>query len=660
MKIHKTISANIPNFSSRLSVPFEKAISEAVVNSIQANATNIDVKILYYDTGTIKRVEIIDNGDGFTDKNIDAFFDLHSDHKKEQGGKGIGRVSWFKYFDTVNVKSTFEIGPKYSSVLFSVASGRKGSDIEINEISAAPANVTSVTMTDFRGDALIVCEAEQLKHYFIKEMALMLFKKYEKNVKIKIVIEISDDNSVSSRATIEDSDIPTIVKKFTFEISFENNTHMFILNCIKLKTSFKNNVSTGFVAGERTLSNFSDALGITVHAPIAQFTGQYWLLLEAELFNKGRFSTEGRDRILIPDGKNLYGDDIKSQLKAEVSRCIVEFYDDIAPDFLTQRKAIIDEIEELYPQYANPVYKEHINGILVSTMGRIFKHDLLKKLNDVDFDKEYRVKQDLVKLLKKKPVDEKIVDATVDIARRTSEQAKNSLANYFWYRSIIIDQLQKYVEDNERSEDLLHTLFFRRFATEVQYSLENCIWLLDDKFMRFSYFASEAIVKNVVGDLYGEIDDIFYSQKRMDLFIKYDRPEGKEGCDCVVVEFKGLGATVDEKADAASQVRRKYAKSIRQRIPQVNNIFVYIITQIDEELRDNLLSDDFKHAYTRHGYIMTYYNIENRAYISFLSASVIIGDAKDRHEHFFDILKGNLSGNSVEDKLLAKSRAVLQ
>lgn len=247
--------------------------------------------------------------------------------------------------------------------------------------------------------------------------------------------------------------------------------------------------------------------------------------------------------------------------------------------------------------------------------------------------------------MKNKKINEKSVQEIAESAEKTSEQAKSVLSNYFWYRKAIIDQLDVFINNNEKSEELLHELFSKRYESTSSINLQNCIWLLDDKFMNFSYFASEGIIKQVINDIYGEHELDENSRKVMDLFIAFDRADDSLEKDCVIIEFKALGATSDEKANAASQVRRKYAKSIRKHAKNVRNIFVFIVTKIDNETKEGLKSDDFREAVTRYGTMMNYYNRENNAHICFLCASTVIGDAKDRHELFFKLLREELIAN---------------
>jgi hypothetical protein len=635
----RIFSANLDHFSSKLNASLEKAIAEAVVNSFQAHATVIDVNIKTFTDGKMEYIEVIDNGDGFTDKNLESFFDLHSDYKKDIGGKGIGRATWFKFFSCISVNSTFIHKNIYKNISFIFERNSRNINIE-KKISDTRENKTSVKMSIYFPRQQLYTLQSMLMPYLIKEMAIML---YRLKRKFEIHLNFFEEGKQHLSQIIDKNDVLAIEKKYDFDIKVERKKVKFTLNCIHLETTSGNKVETGFVAGERTLSNFEAALGLKVKAPTNQYSGQYWLLLESSIFNDGKFTSDDRERVIFPEGNDLWGSDIKYQIRSKLAAAIASYFEHIAPDYVTQKKEIIDEIYELYPQYAHPQYQRIIDEETIEALGRIDRHSLLKKLHEEDFSREYRFKNELTELMKSKKINEKSVEEVIESATKTSEQAKSILSNYFWYRKAIIEQLEIFINDNEKSEKLLHELFYKRFSTVEDIDLQNCIWLLDDKFMNFSYFASEGVIHDVITDIYGEYEIDHNSEKRMDLFIAFDSNQEETIKDCIVIEFKALGASRDEKANAASQVRRKYAQSIRRHAKNIGKIFIFIITYLDEITKEDLRSDDFRESVTRYGTIMNYYNYENDAHICFICASTIIGDAKDRHELFFKLLREELT-----------------
>jgi hypothetical protein len=94
---------------------------EAVMNSFQAikqatrkdkGSISIDIEreklLLPQDNPPVIRFRITDDGIGLTDDNFDSFNTAFSPQKIRIGGKGLGRFTWLKAFDGVQITSVFE------------------------------------------------------------------------------------------------------------------------------------------------------------------------------------------------------------------------------------------------------------------------------------------------------------------------------------------------------------------------------------------------------------------------------------------------------------------------------------------------------------------------------------------------------------------------
>ena len=102
----KQIVKKLPTTLKLLSI-----LEEAITNSIQANSTEVSI---YFDTidislledmRAVKNMTIVDNGDGFTDKNIDSFNHYLSEYKQDLGCKGIGRFTYLTICDDIKFYS---------------------------------------------------------------------------------------------------------------------------------------------------------------------------------------------------------------------------------------------------------------------------------------------------------------------------------------------------------------------------------------------------------------------------------------------------------------------------------------------------------------------------------------------------------------------------
>lgn len=55
----------------------------------------------------ISSFEIIDNGVGFNEENLNSFMESDSTYKAAIGGKGVGRFSWLIAFEKADIESIY-------------------------------------------------------------------------------------------------------------------------------------------------------------------------------------------------------------------------------------------------------------------------------------------------------------------------------------------------------------------------------------------------------------------------------------------------------------------------------------------------------------------------------------------------------------------------
>lgn len=56
----------------------------------------------------LEGISIEDDGEGFTNENVNYFDEICTSHKTQIGGKGVGRLSFLKYANDVTVKSQID------------------------------------------------------------------------------------------------------------------------------------------------------------------------------------------------------------------------------------------------------------------------------------------------------------------------------------------------------------------------------------------------------------------------------------------------------------------------------------------------------------------------------------------------------------------------
>lgn len=173
---------------------------------------------------------------------------------------------------------------------------------------------------------------------------------------------------------------------------------------------------------------------------------------------------------------------------------------------------------------------------------------------------------------------------------------------------------------------------------------QSNLWLLDDKFMTYSYAASNKTLNQIANILIPNYTKTVSAgnRKKPDLSIFFNKEvDGR----AIFVEFKGANASIDEKNKSITELPNNIdaARKVLN-IPKAQPIWGYIITTIDKEFRRTLNNQKgyvklFSGSDKGEAYY-TFNDSENvNAHITVLDLETIISDASDRNKTFLDILK---------------------
>lgn len=108
-----------PSYDNTM-IPLFEAISNAI-HAIQKKfgedwiqKGKIHVYGHHDDDGAPISFSVEDNGIGLTEENFKSFRTYDTGHKLQKGGKGVGRLTWLKVFNLVNIQSAYqENGRRY-------------------------------------------------------------------------------------------------------------------------------------------------------------------------------------------------------------------------------------------------------------------------------------------------------------------------------------------------------------------------------------------------------------------------------------------------------------------------------------------------------------------------------------------------------------------
>jgi anti-sigma regulatory factor (Ser/Thr protein kinase) len=164
-------------------------IREALTNAIHAGGRSISVELIFSDrngelfVGTeerrvLEQISIKDDGEGFTNANLQYFDEICTSHKDNIGGKGVGRLAFLKYAKRVDIQSQLQ------NILidFAYTPEFKLEDVKKTEVVGSP--VTSIVLSDLKEK--INTQVAKLVNSICDDLRLLLFLKFQQGQSITL------------------------------------------------------------------------------------------------------------------------------------------------------------------------------------------------------------------------------------------------------------------------------------------------------------------------------------------------------------------------------------------------------------------------------------------------------------------------------------------
>ena len=623
-------------------ITFLQPLYEAISNSLEANASNIDIifeKEELLDIGKEPKITgftIIDDGDGFTNENIESFKEYLSQYKKDLGCKGIGRFTWLKVFNDINIDSftgnnhikiPFNINFSEDNIITSPSFDNKKTSITFNNITDKYYKESQTNPIDKRCKA----DIEDIKNNILTHLLVKLFLlKEEKNRKFNITLNLD-----SKKISISDKDIIELKKK-EFSIEQENLTYDFNLY-YNLKKEDNNKRNLFYCADGRVVDKFPDTLKIGKlpdnSSIIMLLTSKYFDERINNERNEFTFSmTENNPSIDAPITFQM----INSKLKTNIDNIIIEY----EPTVKDKNDEIIEDCINENPHLAKYIRNNTELGIIYD------KNDVLKTANKLFSAEKTQVLNTFKNLLDKNNLSSENFSESVS---KLNDISNRELAQYILYRQYILDGLNKLIVDNDKREELLHKIFMEKGTETDNHNLYNTnIWILDDKFMTYTKMFSDTKISKMKQELSIENPDIYGDGKEPDLTMFYtDLKDNIK--DVVVVELKGIGVNADRKLVSIPEINRNLGYIAKNLDENINNLYGYIITNLDEKTQSDLECQQGINKCFSNGDTPIYYyfnnNIRNKndekipCHVYILSIDSIQRDAESRNSLFLNIIK---------------------
>lgn len=652
-------------------VLFLQPLYEAIVNAFQAQANHIDINFKKDENDLLTGYIVKDNGEGFTDINIESFLTLWSDLKIKIGGLGSGRILCLKVFDNIIIDSqTKDMSTKIGQNV-KIDFSRNFDKNNVDEITRIPqSSKLSWTISEYtninkeymeflnkndnkkgqehKGNINRISDLKIIKDkIFINLLPLFIRLRDEKitfkisldNVEVideKIIHELFDNNGFKKDDFVIEKIVEDINVKETFILTYQ----------IK-KSKEKDLLEQFYGASDRRVTKFPNDTGL-----LSLPEGYSGIFCLTSNYFKDKVKDSRADFTIKADQNNvslstpIVFQEINEKLRNLLSDIIKKQFPELEKNFKEEK----NKLREEYPYLTD--YLDDYTQITMPIK------TILDKARASFYKKREQTEEKIKKFIDSIKNDKFNKEKYEEIKTQFTSVGKEQLASYMAYRQTIIDMLMNIsaktkINKKAFDEGDIHDLFLERgkSSTNTDNRYANNVWIFDDKFMSYIYVASNKEIQSVAKDIQGEeflSEKIkpYHKHKETDLLMFFSEDEDNYR-DVLLIEFKRLYQNIDTKMKALSQLRR-YPTYIRNALEgqKIRSIFTYTIIDMDEETREALIAEDFD-PYTfgdKEGNVSSYYYYakNSKAHINVLSFDQLLVEADARNQVFLNILRNKI------------------
>lgn len=636
-------------------IPKEQPLGLIRVTVLRSSETSLLDDFQPADGTTLRAVDgfaVTDNGIGFTKKNRDAFDELYTDNKISEGGKGFGRFTCLKYFNTLHVESIFRDGDHLSSRSFDMG---VASDIIINETVTSTddrligttvtiVGMRKVKMQDRNLDLIARVLVEKLLPYLVAPACP------------RIVIEDQDGSKpVVLNDYLSGGDghiIEMVVPEPQFSLQTHDAPQIFRLRVFKFYSARSLKSKVSLVAHRREVTD------VTLVTYVPEFADEFY---DAHLA-----ADEGRDRNYIIKAY-VFGDYLDDNVSVErgafyfgrdpdilypvgqlqIENAAAEIVRDamgaeITPRRERKQKRIDTYVTEQAPWHASIAKETDFSSLPMNPSALDIELHLQRRKHAL----EINTRTEVANILKNEDLSA-ISEEVSKVLASISQTSRNDLAHYVSMRKCVLDLFGKSLErddhGNYHSEGKVHDIIVprKRDSDQLDYGKNN-LWILDER-LNFAHYLTSDLPMN--GPNSDRPDISIFNQK-----VAF-RGDNEPSNPIIIFEFKRPirhdFANFSSEDDPVDQLIR-YVRSFRQgkyqtpegrpvRVTDTTPFYGYVVCDLIPKVEDWLREEkDFNPMPDGLGWFRWFGNIN--LYIEVLSWDKVRKDADMRNRVFFHTL----------------------
>lgn len=587
---------------------------------------------------------IVDDGIGFTDDNYNSFCTSDSMFKHRLGGRGVGRFTWLKAFESVQVDSVYRDARDVLRRRVFSFSEMGISSLADEEYNGSRQTGTVLTLGEMKSQYLATVPKKLstigqrlVDHCFESIRAT--------SAKLSVRVEAVDGGERFG-VSAQIAEMLASALEDTVDVGGER----FHLTHLRVTSPDIQSHRLAFLADRREVRN--DSLLSTIPQLVGRLEGedgaQFWWLSLVESPALDRAVNSERDAFQLPEDSSvlfpgqLSMQSIRKELKPVLLRRMEPF---IKPIKERTAEQVSRFVQDRAPEYRHLVA---LRPELIETLPPDLPEEKLEaELHRISYRFESDIRERGREILRSDETDRSKYDEFLSEANAVG---KANLAKYIVHRRVIIELFEKALarrpDGGYALEEAVHGIIFplRTTSDEVPYEQLN-LWMIDERLAYHQYLASDKSLRSV---------DVLESEERTrpDLII-FNKPfafsdqPGALG-SVVIVEFKRPAR--DDYTDEENPISQvyEYVRKVRagvakdrlgRPISAGKNLpfYCYIICDITPHLRDVVQMYDLKETPDEMGFFG--YNVSFRAYVEVISFDKLLVDARKRNRVLFEKLR---------------------
>lgn len=603
----------------------------------------------------ISGFEIVDNGCGFNEENLESFTESDSSHKMNIGGKGIGRFTWLKAFKKVEISSRFKEANKWKNRSFDFDISQKGildhNEVLSRNISEKIDFETKVRLLDYRKEFLKYLpkgknDSSKVMHQIIQHCIV-----YFLNVHCPSIHLIDGNTDYDLNKTFKEI-YATDEKQATFQVEGE----AFSILHVKIESKiYERELSNKFLLcanSRQVLSRKTEKLIPDLNrAFYDHYKFSYAGIIRGRYLDE--FVNPARESFNIPENGSS-DDEENSTLTNEITmKKILEAAAEEVKKYLhkelfevatKKKERIKDYIIKKAPRYR--AILRYVPEKLECIKGGLSENELDDALNKIKREFDHENEENLRKLVRDRIkgciTKNDYAQKEAELIERIAESNKSELAQYIIRRRITLDYFEHVLklqsDDKFSKESEIHNLLYPMKTTSDRVPNEaHNLWLIDERLAYFSYIASDKPLDGKNGNrpdilMLGN-PAAFTDEDTMDkissvVIIELKRPMRDD--------YSETDNPIDQMIKYVRQIRNGRAKMDDGRnilADEQTRFYLYAICDITRTLAEILEGRDFRHTADGMGYYS--YNQNLNSYIEVLPFNKVYIDAMKRNKILF-------------------------